>query len=279
MRFGIHVPQFGDYGDPNKLAAFAREAEDSGWDGFFIWDHIQVNWPAPVADTTVALAAIALATRRMRIGPIVTPLFRRNPVKLARETVSLDHLSGGRLVLGVGLGGDWFGEISTFAGPLEGRVRAAMLDEALAVIIGLWSGAKFSFDGDHYQVREAQFIPAPLQLPRIPIWLAGTWPKKPPFRRAARFDGIVPASADIEKVLSPDDIRGVRDFIEANRSVASPFDIVCTGETSGDPALAREKVAPYAEAGATWWLEGRLPWKESLDDFRRRVLAGPPVLA
>ena len=278
MRFGALVPQFGDYGHPNKLAVLAHEAEESGWDGFFIWDHIQVNWPAPVADTTVALAAIALATRRMRIGPIVTPLFRRNPAKLARETVSLDHLSAGRMVLGAGLGGDWFGEISTFAGPQEARVRAAMLDEALAIVTGLWSGAKFSFDGVRYQVRDAQFIPAPVQ-PRIPIWLAGTWPKKPPFRRAAHYDGVVPASTDIEKLLSPDDIRGARDFIarESQRRLAVRY---CLHRRELRRSRVGARAGRAVRRSRRDVVAGRQVAVEAiLRRLRRRILAGPPALA
>src|SRR5439155_6034797 len=139
--------------------------------------------------------------------------FRRNPWKVARETVTLDHLSNGRLVLGVGLGAEVFKEISSFDGPLDDRVRAQMLDESLAILTGLWSGEKFSFDGIHYKVRETQFLPMPIQKPRIPIWVAGSWPRKKPFKRAARFDGSVPMSGDIEKSLTPADIRAIAEFI------------------------------------------------------------------
>jgi alkanesulfonate monooxygenase SsuD/methylene tetrahydromethanopterin reductase-like flavin-dependent oxidoreductase (luciferase family) len=278
MRFAIDVPNFGAYADPRTLAALAREAEDAGWDGFFIWDHIQVGWPDPVADPWVALAAIAAATSRVRLGPLVTPVFRRNPWKLAREAVSLDYLSNGRLVLGVGLGDDIFTEITTFNGSLDNRVRAAMLDEGLAVLTGLWSGAPFSFAGSHYVVRETTFLPTPIQQPRIPIWVAGMWPNKPPFRRAARYDGVVPISTNIEHSLPPDEVRALIIYIRKHRSSAAPFDVVCSGETNAGSIRAREIVAPYAEAGATWWLESVLPWKTSFADFRARVVAGPPRL-
>lgn len=277
MRFAINTPQFGPYGDPRVLAQLAREAEDAGWDGFFIWDHINVSWPDPVTDPWIALAAMACATKRIRLGALVTPMFRRSPWKLARETVSLDHLSNGRLIVGVGLGGEWFKEISTFDGPLDDKVRAAMLDEGLAILTGLWSGEKFSFDGVHYRVRETQFLPAPIQKPRIPIWVAGTWPNKKPFRRAIRFDGTAPISGDIEKPLTPGDIRALAQFIATNRTSQERFDIIANGETPADnPARAREIVAPLAEAGATWFLESTLPWKQSLEDYRRRIAAGPP---
>jgi alkanesulfonate monooxygenase SsuD/methylene tetrahydromethanopterin reductase-like flavin-dependent oxidoreductase (luciferase family) len=277
MLYAFDTPQFGPYADPKFLAELARDAENAGWDAFFIWDHIQVNWPDPVADPWIALAAMAIATKRIRLGPLVTPLYRRSPWKLARETVTLDHLSDGRITLGVGLGADMFGEISTFDGPLDDKTRAAMLDEGLAVLQGLWSSEKFSFEGKYYKVREARFLPGPLQRPRIPIWVAGSWPNKRPFRRAARFDGVAPVSTDIEKSLTPDDIRAIVAFIKRQRTSDAPFDLVHSGETPGENAEQdREIVAPYAEAGATWWLEGILPWKTSLDKVRARIRKGPP---
>ena len=162
MRFAIDLPNFGEYSDPHVLAELARAAEDAGWDGCFIWDHIQVERSIPVADPWVALAAMALVTRQIRIGPLVTPLFRRHPWKVARETVTLDHLSGGRLTLGVGLGSDMFGEISAFDGPLADSLRAEMLDESLAIVTGLWSGESFSFSGKHFRVNNARFLPTPI---------------------------------------------------------------------------------------------------------------------
>jgi len=277
VRYAFDTPQFGPYAKPKLLAELARDAEDAGWDAFFIWDHIQVNWPDPVADPWIALAAMAVATRRILLGPLVTPLFRRNPWKLARETVTLDHLSDGRLVLGIGLGTDMFGEISAFDGPLQDKARAAMLEEGLAVLLGLWSGEKFSFDGKYYKVRETQFLPVPVQKPRIPIWVAGSWPHKPPFRRAARFDGVVPVSADIEKSLTPEDIRAIVAFINSRRASAAPFEVVQSSETRGENAERdREIVAAYAEAGATWWLESFLPWKTPLEVVRARIRKGPP---
>jgi alkanesulfonate monooxygenase SsuD/methylene tetrahydromethanopterin reductase-like flavin-dependent oxidoreductase (luciferase family) len=275
MRYGIDVPQFGEYGDPLTLVTLAHEAEQAGWDGFFIWDHISVNWTAPVADPWIALAAIAFATSRIQIGALVTPLFRRNPPKLARETVTLDHLSGGRLIFGAGLGTDWFGEISSFNGELDDRRRAEVLDEGLAVLTGLWSGEKFTFEGKHFQVRDAQFLPTPIQKPRIPIWMAGTWPRKPPFRRAARFDGIFPVSADIENQLKPGTFAAIKEFIREHRQTDAPFDIVASGATK-DPQSGRAQVAEYEAAGATWWLESTLAWKQTLADFRKRIAAGPP---
>lgn len=195
MRFAIDTPQFGPYANPRTLAELARRAEDAGWDGFFIWDHINVNWPEQVADPWVALAAIASVTSKIRLGAMVTPLARRHPWKVARETVTLDHLSNGRLVFGAGLGTDIFGELSTFGTAGDDRIRAQMLDEGLQILTSLWSGERVSFAGKHFNFSETQFLPKPVQSPRIPIWIAGTWPHKLPFRRAARYDGVVAVAA------------------------------------------------------------------------------------
>ena len=164
MKFGIYLPNFGPYGDAHVLADLARDAEYAGWDGFFLWDHI-TGWKLPFVDPWVALTAIALNTQRMRIGTTVTPLPRRRPWKLARETVSLDHLSGGRLTLGVGIGGgeaewDHLGEQPDL------KVRGEMLDEALDILVGLWSGESFSYVGKYYQITEAHFLPYKLRDPR-----------------------------------------------------------------------------------------------------------------
>jgi alkanesulfonate monooxygenase SsuD/methylene tetrahydromethanopterin reductase-like flavin-dependent oxidoreductase (luciferase family) len=218
MRFGISLSTIAAYSDPRLLADLAREAEDAGWDGCFVWDHIQVGWPNAVADPWVALTAIVLATRRIRIGTLVTPLYRRYPWELARETVTLDHLSQGRMILGVGLGSDLFGEISAFAGPLDDRMRAQMMDEGLAVVTGLWSGEAFSFAGAHFRVNDTCFTPAPVQQPRIPIWVAGTWPRRPPFRRAARYDGVIPVTGDIRSSLSPDQLGQLIAYVSQHRT-------------------------------------------------------------
>jgi alkanesulfonate monooxygenase SsuD/methylene tetrahydromethanopterin reductase-like flavin-dependent oxidoreductase (luciferase family) len=279
MRFGINFPIFGEYSNPRLLAELAREAEDLAWDGCFIWDHIQFRQSEPTLDPWITLAAMALATSRVRIGPLVTPLFRRHPWKLARETVTLDHLSQGRLVFGVGLGDDAFGEISTFNGPMDEKVRAAMLDEGLAILTGLWSGAPFSFNGTHFQVRDACFRPPALQSPRIPIWVGGRWPRKPPFRRAARYDGVIPVVGDFRSSIAPAELAQLVAFIGGRRTATSPFDVVQLGST---PAESRDQdyeiVAPYADAGATWWVEGIVPSRRSLGEVRRRIRRGPPSL-
>jgi len=279
MRFAIDLPNFGPYADPRTLAQLAREAEEAGWDGFFIWDHVQVAWQDPLADPTVALAAIALATQQVKFGPMVAPLPRRRPWKVAREAVTLDHLSNGRLILGVGLGSDVFAELSTFGEPTHTVIRAEMLDEALAIVEGLWRGEMFSFKGKHYAVRETQFLPSPLQSPRIPIWVAGTWPRRRPFRRAARYDGVVPISPDIEKDLTPADTRAIIEFIKLHRPTNLPFEVVHAGNTTGkSKSQDAELVSRFADAGATWWFESPLPWRLSFEEVSMRIRSGPPRL-
>ncbi len=276
MKFAIDLPNFGPYSDPRTMAELARTAEDSGWDGVFIWDHIQAGWPEKVGDTTVMLAAIACATSRVRFGPMVTPLARRNPWKVAREAVTLDHLSDGRFVLGAGLGGDWFTELSTFGVPANDATRAEMLDESLTILVGLWSGEPFSFEGKHYRVMQTQFLPAPVQS-RIPIWIAGTWPRPRPFRRAARYDGVVPISADIEKDLTAEETRAILKFIRRHRTSDAPFDLVHSGITGGRSRQEdHETVAPFIEAGATWWFEAPIPWRSTFKQVRDRIRFGPP---
>jgi len=276
MQYAFDLPNFGPYADPRVLADLAHLAEEAGWDGFFIWDHIQVSWPDAVGDPTVQLAAIAMATKRIKFGPMVTPLPRRHPWKLAREAMTLDNLSGGRFILGIGLGGNWFNELSTFGYPADDVVRAEILDEGLAVVAGLMSGEPFSFAGKHYTVTLTQFSPKPIQS-RIPIWIAGTWPRPRPFRRAARYDGVVPMSGDIEQDLSTDDVRAIAAFIKQHRTSDRTFDIMRAGITAGkSKSEAADIVAPFIEAGATWWNEAPIPWKTSLEEVRTRILAGPP---
>jgi alkanesulfonate monooxygenase SsuD/methylene tetrahydromethanopterin reductase-like flavin-dependent oxidoreductase (luciferase family) len=278
MKYAFDVANFGPYADPRVLADLAHRAEDAGWDGFFIWDHILMMGGGPVGDPTVQLAAIAAATSRIRFGPMITPLPRRHPWKLAREAASLDHLSGGRLILGIGLGGDWFGELSTFGHPVDDVARGEVLDEGLAIVSGLLRGEQFSFAGKHYTVKPTQFLPKPIQ-PRIPIWIAGTWPRPRPFRRAARFDGVVPMSANIEKDLGVDDTRAIAQFIKEHRTSTDSFDIVHAGDTAGKSKReGADLVAPFIEAGATWWNEAPLPWKTTLEEVRARIAAGPPKI-
>jgi alkanesulfonate monooxygenase SsuD/methylene tetrahydromethanopterin reductase-like flavin-dependent oxidoreductase (luciferase family) len=264
VRYGLNLPAAGAGGDARTLGEFAAVAEAAGWDAVLLEDYLvyQNRQDIPTYDPWVALAVMAVRTNRIRLGTEVTPLARRRPWKLARETVTLDHLSGGRLVLGVGLGVDTDVDIANFGEHIDNRRRAAQLDEALDVLVGLWSGEPFNFVGEHYDVRETTCLPRPVQQPRIPIWVGGGYPNKGPLRRAARFDGAclyraaAPGSSTDAGRLEPDDVRGLKHFVEANRSMDSSFDIVVGGRKRGDDwEHERGLIRAVSEAGATWWIE------------------------
>jgi alkanesulfonate monooxygenase SsuD/methylene tetrahydromethanopterin reductase-like flavin-dependent oxidoreductase (luciferase family) len=233
-RRGIFVAPFEELSEPRLVADLAARAEDRGWDGFFLWDHVAYRAPVEaVADPWVTLAAVAVATERLVIGPLVTPLARRRPHKLARETVTLDRLSRGRLVLGVGLGSDRTGEFDPerFGEERDPKARARMLDEGLDRLAGYWRG---------------EFEPRPVQQPRIPVWVASRWPNRRPLRRAARWDGLfpidLPGPAEFaELVVEVCELRG--------HDAPGSFDFVAEQEPGADPA-------PWIEAGATWCLTG-----------------------
>lgn len=274
MKYAINVPNFGDYHHPGILAELARVAEQAGWDGFFVWDHIQGEWS--FSDPTVALATIAVNTESIRIGAMVTPVARRRPWKLAREMVSLDHLSGGRLVMGVGLGNPP-SEFELFGEEGDARVRADKLNEGLEIIAGLWTGEPFRYTGKYYNLDEVTFLPKPVQKPRIPIWVGGFWPNRRPMRRAARYDGAYPARDWPEK-LTTDDLREILELIRRHRTETGPFEIVVGGSTPPDKEKGAEMVKPWIDAGATWWSEDINGWRGPLKEMRKRIRSGPPRL-
>src|SRR5262245_9054171 len=230
MRFAMYVPNFGTFGQVSTVVELAKAAEQAGWDAFFLWDHLLPDADSahgPVADPWIALTAIASATSRLRFGALITPVPRRRPWKLARETVTLDHYSAGRLVVGAGIGGDWWREYSAVGESRDDRMRGAMLDEGLDVLTGLGTGTPFTYNGTHYTVENAHFLPQPYQTPRIPIWVGGVWPGTRPFRRAARWDGIIPTGRF--GTPSPDDIRQMRAYIDQYRTATTPFEVAFQG--------------------------------------------------
>jgi alkanesulfonate monooxygenase SsuD/methylene tetrahydromethanopterin reductase-like flavin-dependent oxidoreductase (luciferase family) len=286
MRFAVDIPNIGtfggtgnDFADPHYVAELAHEAEESGWDGFFVWDHIGANWPVALSDPWVLMAAIAMQTAHIKLGPMVTPLPRRRPWKLARETITLDRLSNGRLILGVGIGGG--GEYTAYDEPGDDRAHGAMLDEGLEILTGLWSGQPFSYSGTHYQVTDVQFMPQPVN-GTIPIWVAGLWPNKAPFRRAARWDGMFPIGRGLPQTeqMTPEQIAESVAFTRAQRPAgreSAPFDVVHAGITMGaDPGADREVAQAYAEAGVTWWLENFSNDRGTPEEQRARIRKGPP---
>jgi alkanesulfonate monooxygenase SsuD/methylene tetrahydromethanopterin reductase-like flavin-dependent oxidoreductase (luciferase family) len=271
MRWALAFPNFGDYAEPGVLVDLAVTAEQAGWDGFFVWDHIVVAEGMPVADPWVVLGAMAQATDRLAIGPMVAAMPRHRPWVVARQAVSIDRLSGGRMVLGVGIGAPPEVEFGTFGEPTDASARADMLDEALDIVEGVWSGRPFGHDGAHYTVEQTSFGPPPLQKPRIPIWVAGMLPHRRPLRRAARYDGVFPIREDMVD-LTVDDVIEVRAYVESHRSGEGPFDYVIGWSTR-----TRDEFDALEEAGVTWYVGAPSPEGESVEDTLEWVGAGPGI--
>jgi alkanesulfonate monooxygenase SsuD/methylene tetrahydromethanopterin reductase-like flavin-dependent oxidoreductase (luciferase family) len=270
VRSALYLPIFGELAEPRAVAELAAEAEAAGWDGVFVWDHLAYRAPVvDVADPWVTSAAIAMATERVRLGPLVTPLARRRPAMIARETVTLDRLSGGRLTFGVGLGGDNSRELSGTGEELDDKVRARMLDEHLEVLEAAWSGEPVDHHGEHYTIDGVRFRPRPVQRPRIPIWVAVRYGNLRPLRRAARYDGVFPVDVD-----SPDQLAELVASVAELRGPAAAgtgYDVAIAFPPGTDPA-------PYAAAGTTWWLID-VDWQApSLADVRALTKDGPPTL-
>ncbi|HEX8981632.1 MAG TPA: LLM class flavin-dependent oxidoreductase [Ktedonobacterales bacterium] len=274
MRYGFILPG----GSARVVAESARAAEAAGWDGFFIADCV---WSV---DPWVSLTAAAMVTERIRLGTMLTPISRRRPWTLASQTATLDDLSGGRVILAAGLGAIDTG-FAEFGEVTDRKTRAELMDEGLDIITGLWQGQPFNYDGKHYHVRETTFSPppAPVQKPRIPIWMVGAWPRPKSMDRVARWDGLLPdkiGPTGERESVGPDDLRAMAAYLAERRPAgAGPIDIVVEGETPGDDqAKAREMVQPMRDAGATWWLESR--WGDGRDDeAQERLRQGPPRLA
>lgn len=288
MRFSVNIPNFGDFADPRTVAKLAVAAEQAGWDGLFVWDHVLHRKHAgrPFGDPWMLLTAAALATTRIRLGTLVTPVARRRPQQLARQVATLDVLSGGRVTFGAGLGGPVEDEYASFGDTTDPKVLAGRLDEALDLLRRYWSGEPVNHDGRHYQARDVTLLPPTVQQPGPPVWVAGFWPNRPPMRRAARWDGAVPLFTDAKHGHVPP-IGQVRDlvaYLEKQRGDRSgtPFEIVLGGASPGDDAAkARDLIGPLADAGVTWWDERQIQTSEGLDRLApvlRRVEQGPPVL-
>lgn len=286
VRYSINIPNFGDFADARTVARVAAAAEQAGWDGLFVWDHVvhdkRRRQGVPFGDPWLLLTAAALATSRIRLGPLVTPVPRRRPEQLARQVATLDALSGGRVIFGAGLGGPIEDEFGSFGDTTDPVVLAQRLDEGLDLLGRYWSGQPVNHDGQHYQVRDVTLLPGTVQQPRPPVWIGGFWPHRRPFRRAARWDGVVPLFTRARHGEPPpaDQVRDVVAYVRQHRDDGSPFEVVLGGLTPGDPAQAAEAIAPLAAAGATWWDERQLQTGDDLDRLGpvlRRVEHGPPA--
>ncbi len=278
MKFGVIT----SFGSAQDYVIMAREAEEAGWDGVFAWDDISVE-RGDVFDPWVVLGAMAAVTQRVTLGAMVFSLPRRRPWKVARETITLDNLSNGRLVVPVGLGGTWDGGYSRVSTEDPSRrVRAEKLDECLDILELAWSGETVSYQGTHYWMRDLHFDPRPVQQPRIPVWPVGAWPHPRSLRRSARWDGIIVADKSGERDdedATPEVVAGVVDWMAKHRESSEPFDVVIEGLTSGvDHEADRAMLEPMAEAGATWFIESRWEDDQSVDTVRERIRRGPPRL-
>jgi alkanesulfonate monooxygenase SsuD/methylene tetrahydromethanopterin reductase-like flavin-dependent oxidoreductase (luciferase family) len=305
LQRGLAVPCFAE--DPMELARLGIEAERAGFDGFFLWDHMVFSNTGdgpPIVDPWLVLAVVAASTSRIRLGTMITPVPRRRPWQLARETTTLDRLSNGRLILGVGIGSPAYGDFGIFHEPSGERERAELLDEGLDVLAGLWSGEKFSYQGSHFTVDPVRFTPTPVQRPRIPVWVGGVLPAARPIARAARWDGMVPIRFAGGSLVRPsaEDIAGTAATIAAARGAspapagsasarraaaggaaagptagpAADYDMVVWAEIAAEPAEVPEIAVPYQASGVTWWIETAKPEPRWWEGVQERVARGVP---
>jgi alkanesulfonate monooxygenase SsuD/methylene tetrahydromethanopterin reductase-like flavin-dependent oxidoreductase (luciferase family) len=274
---GIATPIFTD--EAGVLVELGVEAERQGFDGFFVWDHVLYanDGDGPdVLDPWTILAAIAAKTTRIKLGPMITPLSRRRPWIVARQCATLDRLSHGRFVLGVGLGAPAEGDFGRFGDVTDDRVRGEMLDESLTILDGLWSGEMFGFAGEHYQIEPVRFRPTPVQHPRIPIWVGGVIPARKPLARAAKWDGYVPISY-VDRVLtrpSVNEIALTRDALLAARGTLEGYELIIWSEVIDDAGQLAATVSEYERAGATWFIETGRVTPGWLPNLQQRVALG-----
>ena len=278
MKFALDTCIHGEYSNPVLIAELASLAEKAGWDGFFIWDGI--GGSEATADPWVTLSLIASCTSKIRIGTAVTPIARRRPWKLARETTSVDWISQGRLTLGVGLGDPPSTEYQQFGENSTIRTLADKLDEGLEVLTGLWTGKEFSYKGIHFNIDQATFLPIPVQSPRIPIWIGANWPNKRPLRRAAKWDGVYPIYWNQDKnEMSPDILRKIVSYISEYRDVSKDFDVVAAGTHD---ILTKTKLIELSESyksvGATWYAAPIGSHIGGIEDVKEWIELGPPRL-
>jgi hypothetical protein len=267
------------YGSARSAPKWIKLAEEAGWDGCFLGDAIWVE------DPMIKLAAAAMVTSRIRLGTMVIPVPLRRPWKIASESVALDHLSEGRLILGLGAGAVWMGWQGFPDEVVDTRARAEMLDETIDILTLLYQRKQFDYDGKHYHLKltlvdEMHYPPKPVQQPRIPIWIPGIWPRMKSMRRVLKCDGLLPQKMNAQGQfgeVTPDDLSEMKAFVDANRALDTPFDFVAEGKLRDmDRVQALERLATWREAGATWFIEGL--WEEDEARIVETIQQGPLTL-
>ena len=273
MKYGIALP----YTNARTVARLAQLVEESGWDGCFLGDAIWCE------DPMIGLAAAAMTTSQIRLGTMITPVPLRIPWKLASESVALDHLSDGRLTLGLGAGAVWMGWNAFPDEVTDPRARAEMLDETIDILTLLYKRKQFDYDGKHYHLKLTQldvmhYPPQPVQQPRVPLWCVGIWPKMKSMRRVLKCDGVILEkrnAEDQQEDVRAEDVEAVKAYVQANQAESAPFDIVLNGKVADlDCSQLQDKLLPLIEAGTTWWIEGL--WDATEEVAVERIRRGPP---
>jgi alkanesulfonate monooxygenase SsuD/methylene tetrahydromethanopterin reductase-like flavin-dependent oxidoreductase (luciferase family) len=277
-KFGIYIANYGITNNPQDYIDLAILSENNGWDGFFLWDHVFLssNKTQPFLDPWIILSAVAVKTKRIKLGTTVTPLARRRPWIIAKEVSTLDRLSKGRMILGVGLGID--SDFSNFGENTDLLIRSKKLDESLHILKGLWANKPFTFKGKFFNIKEVEFLPKPFQ-EKIPIWVGGNWPNKKPFQRAAQYDGVFPLKAGSEDALSPNEYREIIKYINQYRSSFDSYDIIkpiiTTDIEKEDDWSFKNN---FLNIGITWFVELIWPRRDSLENIKKIISRGPPLI-
>ena len=270
-RFGLYLPNFGELANPDNMVKLAKLAEEKGWEGIFLWDHIPTDNSKTAYDPWLLLSLVAVNTEKIRIGTTVTPLARRRPQKIAKEIVTLDHISNGRFTLGIGLGNEK--EFVAYGESFIPRETAEKLDESVEILRLLWSGEQVDYKGKHYQIK-AQHLPTPVQN-QIPIWVGGKWPNKAPFRRAAKYQGVFPLKVGDGDGLTDQDYSDILEYIEKHGGDLKNYDVVMTVYSEGDPEKDKWMNA-YRKAGVNWFIDCLDPGRGSVEELFDRIKRGPP---
>ena len=277
MNFGVGVPNVGIFADPGLLVELATSAERSGWGGFFLWDHLMYPEPqAGAVEPWSVIGAIGALTSAIKIGVLVTAVPRHQPALLAQQVATIDLISRGRCIFGAGLGSR-AAEYSAFGLDPDPVKRGQLLDEALDLIRAMWAQGPVHFRGETLTVDGFELLPKPMQSPHPPIWVGARWPNLRPFRRSARFDGVMPTHSDYghDSFMSPVELRQIVDYVVSCRVDRGGFDMVMEGMSDGPEDL--DEIYPdYGEAGLTWWIEKLGWWRGGIDAAFERILAGPP---